>query len=85
MSPAEFCYWLRGFLEMGDPQSINEKQTEMLKKHLGLVFVDVTKEVETESPEKELLTDSPRSSLSHDDLFDTTLLCSGISKRGRFC
>lgn len=38
MTSKEFCYWLQGSLEMNDNKSFNEKQTEVLKKHLDMVF-----------------------------------------------
>ena len=62
MSPQDFCYWLQGFLEMGNPKEMNEGQVKMLKNHLGLVFVNVTSDLPQESspeePKKEILTDA---------------------------
>jgi len=81
MNPTEFCYWLRGFLEMAEPKDMNEAQMEMLKKHLDLVFVDVTHEKSVEAP-KQLITDSPPGK-KIEDAFRTLpdLLCS----MPRFC
>ena len=42
MTPENFAYWLQGLLEVGNPKSLDEKQTEMIKKHLALVFTNVT-------------------------------------------
>jgi len=39
MKSVEFCYWLQGLFELAQPTALNEQQTEMIKKHLGLVFV----------------------------------------------
>lgn len=39
MNDRDFCYWLRGFMEMNpELESINKEQIEMIKKHLDLVF-----------------------------------------------
>ncbi len=38
MKSTEFCYWLQGFFEISDSNSLNEKQVEMIKNHLQLVF-----------------------------------------------
>ena len=38
MKSTEFCYWLMGFFELSDSDVLTEKQTEMIKNHLKLVF-----------------------------------------------
>lgn len=38
MTSRDFCYWLQGFFELEAPATINEQQTELLKRHLALVF-----------------------------------------------
>ncbi len=38
MTPRDFVFWLQGFFEITDPTEINEKQTQMIKNHLNLVF-----------------------------------------------
>lgn len=38
MTSRDFAYWLQGYFEISDPISIGEKETEMIKKHLALVF-----------------------------------------------
>lgn len=42
MTPQNFCYWLQGFFEITgtDIKSLNEKQINMIKAHLRLVFRD---------------------------------------------
>lgn len=52
MSPQDFAYWLRGFLEIANPDTITPKQVDQIKKHLDLVFEDVTspKKVTPEDP-----------------------------------
>lgn len=69
MTAEQFCYWLQGFLEMGDPSEMNETQTRMLKEHLGLVFVKVTSVpvVPTkEAVKKEILTDTIQDKVRQD-------------------
>jgi hypothetical protein len=39
MKSVEFCYWLQGLFELGDPKRLDEKQTDLIKRHLALVFV----------------------------------------------
>ena len=38
MTSRDFCYWLQGFFEVTDPAAINNEQTDMIKRHLNLVF-----------------------------------------------
>lgn len=42
MTTEQFTYWLQGFLETANPSSIDEKQTQIIKDHLALVFNKVT-------------------------------------------
>lgn len=39
MTPRDFCYWLQGIFEVGELKTLNEKQTDLVKRHLNLVFV----------------------------------------------
>ena len=41
LSPEQFVYWLQGFMEMANPQTLTEEQVKMLKEHLLLVFTKV--------------------------------------------
>lgn len=38
MESRDFVYWLQGFFELTDAQELNEKQTDLVYKHLLLVF-----------------------------------------------
>lgn len=38
MTSRDFCYWLQGHFEIANPASLSESQTEMVKRHLALVF-----------------------------------------------
>jgi len=38
MTSRDFAFWLQGFFEVANPSTIGSKETEMIKKHLNLVF-----------------------------------------------
>ena len=38
MRSRDFAFWLQGFFEVANPISIGSKETEMIKRHLNLVF-----------------------------------------------
>lgn len=38
MNPINFVYWLQGFLEIGDPKSLNEVQIQEIRNHIALVL-----------------------------------------------
>lgn len=42
MTPENFAFWLKGYLEISDAKTLNEKQTQIIKDHLNLVFNKVT-------------------------------------------
>lgn len=47
MTTDNFCYWIQGFVELTDGQDRpNEKQWKMIKRHLDLVFDNITAEPE---------------------------------------
>ncbi len=39
MTSREFCYWLQGVFEVADPKALDDKQTDLIKRHLAMVFV----------------------------------------------
>jgi hypothetical protein len=39
MKSVEFCYWMQGMFELTDPKTLNEKQVELIKAHLNMVFL----------------------------------------------
>ena len=39
MTSRDFAYWLMGFFEVSQAESITVAQTQMIKKHLNLVFL----------------------------------------------
>lgn len=42
MDAINFTYWLQGFFEVSDAKKLDEKQVQIIKDHLGLVFNKVT-------------------------------------------
>jgi hypothetical protein len=38
MTPENFCYWLQGLLEVGQPTMLDQKQIQTIENHLKLVF-----------------------------------------------
>ena len=38
MTSREFCYWLQGLFELGDPEMIDAEGTKQIKNHLAMVF-----------------------------------------------
>lgn len=39
MTSRDFCFWLQGMFELGQPTALNEATTAAIKAHLALVFV----------------------------------------------
>lgn len=39
MTSRDFCFWLQGYFEVATPSAIPADQTELIKKHLNLVFL----------------------------------------------
>jgi hypothetical protein len=38
MNPLDFCYWLQGLMEVGNPKTLDETQVQHIKNHLNMVF-----------------------------------------------
>ena len=38
MTSRDFCYWLQGNFEISETKTLGERETEMVKRHLALVF-----------------------------------------------
>ncbi len=39
MKSRDFCYWLQGLLELQNPKALDEKQTDLIRAHLHMVFI----------------------------------------------
>ncbi len=40
MTSRDFAFWLQGYFEVAQPRQIGTNETEMIKRHLKLVFKD---------------------------------------------
>lgn len=38
MTSRDFCYWLQGYFELSDVDTLSGHETDMVKRHLALVF-----------------------------------------------
>lgn len=54
MTPESFVYWLQGFLEVANPKKMDEKQIQIVKDHLGLVFKKETPDRHSDIALKEI-------------------------------
>jgi hypothetical protein len=52
MTPENFCYWLQGLFEVGNPTELSKEQLDVVKEHLQLVFKKVTHHKLGEAPNK---------------------------------
>ena len=50
MKSVEFCYWLQGLFELGKPETLNAEQTDLVKRHLAMVF---THEIDPSYPKQQ--------------------------------
>ncbi len=39
MTARDFCYWLQGVFELTDVTALDPKQTDLVKRHLAMVFL----------------------------------------------
>ena len=51
MTSRDFCFWLQGFFELSNEKYLSEAQTNIIKKHLAMVFVH---EIDPSMPNKKL-------------------------------
>lgn len=38
MNSRDFCFWLQGLFELSNPATLDAKQTDLIKRHLNMVF-----------------------------------------------
>lgn len=52
MTPENFVYWLQGFMELQNPETISSEQVQIIQDHLNLVFKKETPRTLKELTEK---------------------------------
>ena len=50
MTAEQFVYWLQGFMEVANPETISKSETQVIKDHLKLVFDKQTPDRLTNAP-----------------------------------
>lgn len=65
MTTEQFTYWLQGYFEISNNNTLSEEQVQVIKDHLNLVFKKVTPDRNKSLPE-ENSTLEPRDSKSWD-------------------
>jgi hypothetical protein len=53
MTSRDFAFWLQGFLEVTDAKTIGVNETEIIKRHLNLVFKHEIDPSYTDDPKKQ--------------------------------
>lgn len=53
MTSRDFAFWLQGFFEVSNAETITKEQTEVIKKHLNLVFFHEIDPSYTNDPKKQ--------------------------------
>jgi hypothetical protein len=39
LTSRDFAFWLQGLFELGAPKALDERQTDLVKRHLAMVFI----------------------------------------------
>lgn len=82
MNSRDFCFWLQGLLEVGEPKELSERQVEIIKQHLALVFKH-DPSIDAEACKHPPVEESSRETLFLEDLFRVgqpeklEMVCSG--------
>lgn len=78
MKSTEFCYWLQGMFELADPETLDEHQTELIKRHLNMVFlheIDPSYPVAQQKPLQALHDGNGAAVVGRSDFRDVVLKC----------
>jgi len=101
MTTEQFTYWIHGFFEISESKQLTEKQTQIIKDHLALVFNKVTPDrtensgaithelpgtIECEKNWSEILSKSFKSFTPHVDESDINPpLCNSLDSNTPIC
>lgn len=50
MNSEQFVYWLNGFFELSGSKKLTQKQVQIIKDHLAVVFTKITPDYSKDSP-----------------------------------
>lgn len=76
MTSRDFAYWLQGFFEVSSAETMTKEQTEVVKKHLNLVFFHEIDPSYTDDPKKqEQMNEIHNNGKPNGDGLDTVLRC----------
>lgn len=76
MNSENFAYWLKGYFEISDSKKLDEKQVQIIKDHLNVVFDKITPNRNQEVDGKSLLFDSTTTARGYsNNTTSSTLLC----------
>ena len=82
MTPENFCYWLQGLFEVGNPQELSRAQLVIVKEHLQLVFIKKTTNEQT--TQEESLPATPGNTKNYNSFTDKILIKSFEIKNATF-
>lgn len=73
MTSRDFCYWLQGLFELGNPTQLTPYQTDLVKRHLNMVFIhEIDPSFPAELQQQLSAAHSGRNSqMSHEDVLST--------------
>ena len=79
MTAEQFTYWLQGFMEINDPETLTRRETQIIKDHLALVFKKETPtRVGTGVPNKTEIVTNPFEK-GYPSVNPYTVTCTGTS------
>lgn len=71
MTSRDFAYWLQGLFELSDVTSLNEKQTDLIRRHLALFFIHEIDPSMGDKPHQDTLNNIHNWALNANELPDT--------------
>ena len=75
MTPDQFCYWLRGYFELSGEKALTPQQVDMIKKHLDLLYIDITDKCPDLGPLNSFGIEEPEETKCAEDNTGTKMFC----------
>jgi len=86
MTSEQFTYWLQGFFELTDSNKLSEKQVQMIKDHLQLVFTKITPDYSRKFPDLPIAPYQPIAPSPYQPTwFPNGPICSNVSADVKAC